>query len=165
MHDEAERVLIRGRTRASVLRLFGADVARRPDEVRKAGVSECARDPEVDDANVTARRQEDVAGLDVPVNDPVAVSRGERASGEGGDAQHLRDRKRPALLEDLREIRPINQLHDDELDAAVGPGVEDRGDVRVGKRGSAPRFSAEPPEEGAVGGVLRPQDLDGDFAP
>ena len=74
---------------------------------------------------------EDVARLDVAVIDRRVV-RGAQAGAELDHEIELAfDRHRVALLQEVLERRPAQQLHDDEETVAVFADVEDRDDVRM----------------------------------
>ena len=71
-------------------------------------------------------------------------------------------RDRVALLQEILERRPAQQLHDDEEAVAVFADVEDRDDVRMRQAGGRLRLPVEPrPDVGIVFEIGR-QDLEGD---
>src|SRR2546422_662520 len=85
---------------------------------RAAGV--VARTPGVEDLHAPLGRFEpDVAGLDVAVDQPQPVRRGEAQRGFAADSQHLRQRQLALLLQELVERRAEQVLHRDERPAAL----------------------------------------------
>ncbi len=104
-----------------------------------------------------------VLGLEVAVDDPVAV-------GEAGRLEHLADRAdRP-----LRAVRPgvdqllqgaaLEYLHRDVVGALDVAAVEDGDDVGVLEAGGGLRLAAEPLDELAVLGEAAVEDLQRDEA-
>ncbi len=135
MEHDTEREDVRLRAHPLAEHLLRAAVLDRPEQqprVRRPAVAEGVGDPEVDDPDVAVAREEDVAGFDVAVNDPPRVRRRERLGDRHRDPERLGQRQAPALGEDRLEVRPVDQLHDDVLDAPVHARVEDRRHVGVG---------------------------------
>ena len=136
--------------------LLGRHVARRAEQAVHLGelvlavllLEERLGDPEVDDRHAQisagAHRDEDVRRLEIAVHDPVRVRDGERLA----DLQHqiacLLERQPAAdLLEQVREIRPLEALHDDERAAHVGADVEHPGHVLRGDEAHQTRLAPE----------------------
>ena len=101
------------------------------------------RDPEVGHLNVPAAVADQVARLDVAMDDAGLVCRVERGGRVVEPAEHLRRRARArrALLEAAaREV-----LHDDQRTSVVLVDVEDRDDVGVAREaGGRERLPLEP---------------------
>ena len=85
----------------------------------------------------------------------------ERAAHVHRDVDRAPRHDPPAAGEQLSERPALDELHDDEVDAVVGPGVEDRHEVLVADPRGRLRLPAEPPDEVRVVGELRREDLDG----
>ena len=115
--------------------------------------------PEVRNEDSAVRRQQDVGGLDVAMDDPAAMRGVERVSDLGEDHNGLPRFERAVLVEVLAQRRPVHELHDDRLDVAVGAGVEDRHDPRMREPGRGHRLAPEPLDERVVGGEMRMQQL------
>ena len=75
-------------------------------------------------------RQHHVAGLEVPVHDPLPVRLIERVRDLDAVAQRLVQRKR-SLREAIRQRLAFEVLHDEILGVALAPDVVERADVRV----------------------------------
>ena len=114
---------------------------------------------EVQDLHPPVPGDEQVLGLQVPVDDPLLVGRGQTvcdldrvvhgfARGQGGVAHHLPQR------------HAIQQLEHDVGVAFVTAGVEDRDEVGVVEGAGGLRLLFEPAEPVGVGQRVRRQDLD-----
>src|SRR5581483_8198960 len=105
-HDP-QRVDVRLRPGVAALRLLRREVPQRPEDrsdLREASLLRGARDPEVGDLHDAAPRTQEVARLQVAVDDALAVREGE----PGGDLRGLRGRQRAAF-----ERAAVDELHDD----------------------------------------------------
>jgi hypothetical protein len=139
VHDRAHRPDVRARVGALAADLLGRHVRQRAGQVpgglraaeardRRAGRALEAREAEIQHLRPPARVQDDVAGLQVAVDDALLVRGLERL-------RHLeRDRARSRLgqrsgLEQPRERVPGHVLEHEEVDAIVRIEVEQRGDV------------------------------------
>src|SRR5690606_6208873 len=111
--------------------LLGCHVRRRPERHGCAGgvVGGRGGDAEVDEDDVVAP-EDDVRGLDVPVDHTGRVDGGEGVRDAGGEAERLGGSHRPAL-EDGAEVGTVEQLHDDVGGPAVLARVVDRYDAGV----------------------------------
>ena len=118
---------------------------------------------EVEDLDVAVVGHEDVVGLEVAVDDALAV--------RGGEAP--RDLERPVdrlLLRHGRAVElaaqrlALEQLGHGVGDAVVRAEVVDREDVRMRERGDGLGLALEARERVGVRGQLRGEDLDGDLA-
>ncbi len=174
--DGAEREDVR-----AVVGLCAADLLRRHvprcsnDDSGLAGIGEClvrsrlsfcdlSRQAEVEDLDEAVLGEEQVLGLQVPVDHaplvrgeqtPRAISRGDLGGASG------RDR---AVVEPLAQRLAVEQLHDCEGDAIGGSEIVDREDVGVGKGRNGSGLALEAGEGRRVGGHIFGKHLDGDFA-
>ncbi len=120
------------------------------------------RDPEVGDLDRALRGDEDVLGLDVPVDDPHAVRVVQDVAHLGADPTDLLLLQRARPPEERLEVLALHVLHDDEVHVAVASVVVDLDHVGVGQPREGLGFPLESGHELGVVGVLLPQDLDGD---
>ena len=106
-------------------------VPRRADADGAFLVDDCARDAEVDEHDAVVG-QDQVLRLDVAVQDLLLVHVLQGVAGLARDLPYLLRRKPrcPALLEQLEQVRTLDELHDEEL-AVVLEGVEHAHDTRV----------------------------------
>ena len=88
-------------------------------------------------------RPENVAGLQVPVDDAAAVRGVERVGNLNGVGERLCERHRTAL-EPRGERLTLQILEHQVVDRRVPPDVVQRADVRVGESGDRLRFAIEP---------------------
>ena len=142
-------------------RLLGRHVADRPHHhpgrrVRHrrtvtGGGGNASREAEVEDFHVAGARDEDVAGLQVAMDD-AAIVRGGKGPGDlHAVLERLADRHRTAR-DDRRERLAVEQLGDGVRGRAVLADVVDRDDVRVGERGEGFHLALEPREGVGIGG-------------
>jgi hypothetical protein len=106
--------------------------------------------------------EEDVARLEIAMHDAGVVS-----SGDGGDhRQHqideLLERDPPPLRDLVREIVPLEQLHDEVRHAVVRADVEHRDDVRVLDARRGPSLSEKARRGRLARREVRVERLDGD---
>ncbi len=104
--------------------------------------------------------EHDVRRLDVAVDQPLRVGRGQARGDLHPDAQQLLQLERAELVDPLLERDPGDELHDQEGPAAPLADGMDRDDVRVADRRGRLRLAGEPPTRGRVGRPLRGQHLD-----
>ena len=163
VQDDAERVDVRRRGRRLAAGLFRAEVVDgphgRPGQ-RQLRLGDRPGDAEVGDLHLAVAADEDVAGLDVAVDEPGGVGRGERARHGGPDAGDLARRQGAAALEDGREVLPVDQLHDDVRAGRVRAVVVDGHDVRVAQRRGRLGLLAEARREVGIAQVLGAEQLD-----
>ena len=109
---------------------------------------------------------EHVLGLDVAMNDAIAVrvrERREELERQGGGDL---GRHRAALLQELAQGRAADELDDEVLLGLVGlADVEDLDDVRVAELGHRLRLGVEARDDLARIAQVGMDDLDGDLAP
>ena len=146
-----------------------------PDDRRglghRVGVAHRPGDAEVHDLDVAARREHDVAGLDVAVDDPRAVAVVQRREDARGDLQGPLGQDLAALAQDVAQGATGHELHDDvglrdprTVGGHLLAGVVDRDDRGVVERGRGLRLAAEPGLERRVAGQVGAQPLDRDDA-
>ena len=121
---------------------------------------------EVQDLHPAVVGDEDVLGLQVPVDDPLLVRGGEAVD----DLERVVDRSARGELasgDDLAQRLPFQQLLDDVGRARMGvrADVVDGSDVRVVQEPCGLRLLLEPAQAIGVGGERRRQDLDRHVAP
>jgi hypothetical protein len=146
--------------------LFGRQVLGRAHHHVVAGqvvaTVETLGDAEVGEQNTTVGRHEDVAGLDVAVDEAGAMGGVEG----GGDARADVDRQlraEPGLhVEQLTQALAVDELHDDGLPATVGEDVVHGDDVGVGEPSDGNGLAAEAFGDDRVGRQTRLQPLQGD---
>ena len=133
--DQADRVDVGVGAGVGVEEEFGGHVVGRADQMarlRQGGLVtlEGLGDPEVEQfdvlgAAVATLDQEDVRRLHVPVDDPEVVGVGQPVGDLHGDVDGSPGGHRSILLDDLLEVRPLQQLHDQVDRPTVGlAGVE-----------------------------------------
>ena len=112
--------------------------------------SSSQRQAEIDHERLAAGVDQDVAGLDVPVNESLAVSVVQRLGNRGHQFRGFAKRG-PVVLDLLRQRAAFDELRDDEAGTVLGAAdVVDGNDVRVVEAGDGAGF-------GQVGfGILGP---------
>lgn len=133
---------------------------RRHDDLR-TGRELC--EPEVEDLGVAALRDEDVGGLDIAMNDALAVRRVERVGDLHAQIADLTRRQRLGGDEMLERL-PLQPLHDHEVPAVVGADVVDGADVRVVQRRGGARLALKALDRLRIGGQFLRKDLQRDTA-
>jgi hypothetical protein len=112
-----------------------------------------ARKAEVEQAGALPG-QHDVAGLQVPMDDPPPMGVVERVRDLDGIPKRLIERQRPPQ-QTLGERLALEVLHHQEVDAAGAADVVDGTDVRMAERSERPGLALEPgPERGVARHVL-----------
>ncbi len=123
--------------------------ARSPDDL--AGMRQVAQpagplgQAEIADLRVSIPVQQDIAGLQVPVDDPLLV----RVRHGDGHVQHQLGRppaRQRAVLDPAREAPPLDVAHREERLALVLPDLEDGHDSVMVELGGRLGLLAEPPE-------------------
>ena len=108
-------------------------------------------------------RQHDVGGLEIAMDDALAMRLVERVGDLDGDLQRLVERERP-FLEARGQRLALEMRHDQVVRAIDAADVVDAADVGMVQRGDRPGLALEAcPRIGIAGDVAR-QDLDGDRA-
>ena len=119
------------------------------------------RQTEVDDLGLPVRGHQDVAGLQVAVQQSFAVGSRERLRHLLPQVRHLVGRERAAVQYPVQRF-PLDILHDDEIEAALAAELMDLGDVGITERGSEPRLVEEHAPTVLVAGDIGRQHLDRD---
>jgi hypothetical protein len=121
-------------------------------------------DAEVGEQHASVGRDEDVAGLDVAVDEPGTVGLVEGAGDRGADVD--RELGAEALLgvEQLAEALAVDELHHDGLATFVDADVVHPDDVGVAEPGDGDRFAAEALGDDRVGGEVGLEPLHRDLA-
>ncbi len=130
----AERPHVAGGAGLLARRHLGREVGRRAGDhagLGEGGVGPGAGDAEVGDLGLAVGGDQDVRRLDVAVDDPAVVGRGERVGDLGDQAGGGVRGERTLLLDDLREVAALDVLHDEPVLVAVDREVEDGHDVGV----------------------------------
>ena len=173
VQDDAERKQIRALIERFPSHLLGRHIGRRADRGSRVGQRRHRRrrrglvvdelgDAEVEHLHVAARRNDDVGGFQVAMDDAPGVRRLERV----GELESPFDQLiRRHLLADARVERPaLEQLHHEIRTALVLADVIDRADVRMVDRRDGARLTVEPFERDRVAGDGRRKDFDRDVA-
>ena len=168
MRDDTERVQVGRGRRGNTRDPFRGQVGRGPDQhpglghgLRHRSFPGRGGDPEVGDLDQAIQPDQQVPGLDVPVDQAGLVRGGQSPGRLGDDIHHVPGGQRP-VVQDPGQGQPFHQLHD-EVPRFRRPGfpvVEDLGDVRVRQRARMMRLGAEPGQPVLIIGVLRAQQLD-----
>ena len=166
-HD-AERIQVRARADRVAHHLLRARVLGRPDHPagRRAGIGRGPSDPEVGDPHLAVASIRMFAGLMSRWMMPCSWAKASARAVSIPTRTANPTASGPRPLEDLLEIRAIDQLHDDVIAARlrVDARVVDGHDVRVVERGRVARLAPESIHELRVFGKARAQDLDRDIA-
>ncbi len=133
------------------------------DRGQAAAVRHHLRETEVHHLHLAALGDEDVAGLDVAVEDALAVRGVERVRDVDRDVDDPIDRQR-AGAEDLVQGGAVDQLHHDEAAAVMLADVVERADVGVVQRRGGARLALEALRGQRVGGGRLGQELHCDVA-
>ena len=138
VHHAAEREEVAAAVHVVAGRLFGAHVRGRADGQADLGEGRAGGrrgDQRLADAEVGHDRvafvQQDVLGLDVAMDDVVAVRVVERVGHLDSDAQRLVDRHGGAVREAVTQRLPLHHRHDEIQEAARFTGVVEGQDVRM----------------------------------
>ena len=117
---------------------------------------------EVEDLDPTLRGHEEVLGLQVPVDDPLLVRRGQALR----DLPTILERLplgKGAFREPLAKRLPCQKLRDGVGGVPVMPDIEEAQDVRMRERGDRLRLPLEPGERHRVARQRRRENLDRHF--
>ncbi len=131
-HAEREHIDARIEVTAAS-RLFGSHVARRSEHLSRSrqalDVFSSPSDSEIHDGRLQelTAHQNQIAGLDVAMNDAASVNRPQRFGDPLPERQRLLDRKRPTL-QACFEILPFEPLHRDVWLTGVRDSVRDMAD-------------------------------------
>ena len=176
VEDRPEREDVRAVIDRKPLHLLGRHVAHRPHDhpgLRVARARRRARllarrdglDPlrqaEVEDLEVAVSRNEEVLGLQIPVDDALLMGSGESLRDLQRIVHGLLLRNR-ARVELSAQRLAFQKLHDGVGDSVLVSEVVDREDVLVGKRRDRLRLALEPRERVGIGRDGLREDLDRD---
>ena len=157
------RVQVAARVHPLAAGLLGRQVLRGPDHLGGLGhgglgVADGAGDAEVHHLDLGRPGQHHVAGLDVPVHDPVPVAVVQRPQHPVGDLQRPLGEQAPVVAEQFAQGPAVHVLHHDVRDVRrpghVLAGVVDGDDGRVVQRGRGLGLPPEPGLEGRVPGQV-----------
>ena len=123
---------------------------------------EAPRQAEVEHLHLACVAHDDVAGLDVAVDDALGVGRAERRRDLQRDVHDGRRRQLVARHVGL-EVEPVHALHGDERPTLEAVDLVDRADVRVIQLRDGVGFALEAPLGVRVVGGFLGQELQGDF--
>jgi hypothetical protein len=176
VHHQPQRVEVGLRRRRLAPHLLGRHVGRRADQLAGGGqrggpllLEEAAGEAEVGHHGPRPLRavdQEDVAALQVAVDDAALVRGGEAAGHLEDDRQRLRGRQAAVAGEPLRQRLAVQPLHGEEgargLPRLRGrlDEIEGAADVRVGDPAGERDLALEALHGACVAGGLRAQDLE-----
>ncbi len=170
--DATERVHVGRWTERRALELLGRRVLEGSDEHAGAGDTRtrgrALREPEVREVHVldvtraVRADDQDVAGLDVAMDQASGVSGVQRPSDAIDHRQRVVERQR-RLIDESSEIRAGDVPHRDEQVAVVLARVVDGEDVRFVERGRELGFAHESVPEPLVVGELGGEHLEGDL--
>ena len=174
VQDRSERKDVRAVIDGESPHLLGRHVAQRPQHhagLRVGGTCRPAglvvrrnhldplREAEVQDLEMPVLVDEQVLGLQVPVDDALLVGGGEAPGNLDRVVDRLLRREGPRL-EFLAQRFAFQKLHDGIGDAVLRPEVEDREDVRMRERRDRLRLALEPGQRLGIGRDGERQDLD-----
>ncbi len=117
---------------------------------------------EVDDLDLAAIGHEDVAALDVAMDDAEAVRGVQRVGDLDAHFDQRVDRERSAVDAPPQRLA-ADHLHHEERQIAVPPDVEQRADIRMVERGRGPGFALEALEGDRILRELHRKEFDGDL--
>ena len=121
-----------------------------------------APDDLVKQAVPAVRPNQDVLGLDIPMDDAVGVGEGERGEDREKDVHGLGGGHRPTLRHHLAKGVATEELHDDVCHAVVRAGIEHADDAGVCQPGRGHGLRLEPLVELGIPGQVVAEDLDCD---
>ena len=110
-----------------------------------------------------ARREHDVARLQVAMNDPLRMRSGERLGDLDGRAQGLRERHRP-FAQPRRQRFTFEILHDEEVEPVLVTHLVDRTDAWMRQSRDGAGLVRETRPATRIGCGVRREHLDGDVA-
>ena len=179
VEDRPERELVRAKVERGSTRLLRRHVRDGPEDDPLGSLQPVGRrqvrlrlgrlvrqlgEPEVGDLRVSRFREQHVLGLQVAVNDPLLVRRGEARGDLPGQVQRSAEGQ-GAAGELLPKAPSLDDLGDEVEGLALVPDVEDGDDVRIGQRGGGPRLPLEPRDALGMAGEGLGKDLDRDRSP
>ena len=176
VENAAEREEVAAAVDGRAPRLLRGQVAQRPQDEAGTGRGRERRllraaprerqllgQPEVQDLEAAVAGEEEVLGLEVPVDDAPPVRRGERLRGGGAPLRGTLARH-GAALHPVAQRLTFEQLGDDEHDAVHLAHVVEREHTRVVERGHGARLALEATASAGIARHVGGQDLEGDVA-
>lgn len=115
---------------------------------------------EVQDLEPALLRDEQVFGLEIPVDDPLLVRRREATRRLRSEVHHLPERER-SMFEALAQGLSLQKLRNDIRGGVLFAEIKDREDVWVGELRDRPCFALEAQERLGIAGQLGGEDFDG----
>lgn len=166
VHQNARPVDVDGGRLRTPLRGLGRDIRGRADELVCPGQPRGVREP--GDAEVRQHRvhlaavlhEQDVRGLEVPVDDAVGMAGGERVGDLGGQEGGGDGAERPVLAEIAVQVGTVDQVHDEREQITFDDEIPYAHDVRVGQPEQHGALPQEPHHDVGVAGELFLEDLD-----
>ena len=156
VEHERQRVEVGAPVEALAANLLGREVLGGAHHHVVAGEvvagGEALGDAEVGQQHATVGRDEDVAGLDVAVDEAGAVGLVEGAGDGGADVDRQLGPEPLLGVEQLAQALAVDELHHDRLAAVVDEDVVDADDVGVAEPGDGDRLAAEALGDDGVGG-------------
>ena len=138
MSEDGGRLFAAGLFRAEVV-----DRAEGHPRQRHLGLGDRPGDPEVDDLHPTVGPDQDVARLDVAVDEAAGVGSGQGSGDAGPDPCDLARGQRAPPSQDRRQVLPVDKLHDDVRAARILAEVVDGHHVGVAQPGHRLGFLPE----------------------
>src|SRR4030095_6246725 len=161
---DADGIEVRALIRRLPFHLLGTHVLGRAELHAGAGQPRLgggSGDAEVHDLDGAAAAEEDVARLDVAVDDAELVGVGEGSEDMPGDGDGFRFGEGTAL-DPLAEGLPLEELHDDVGTAVLRAGVVDTYDAGVVQLRADARLAQEATGKLSIAGEAIGEELDGD---
>jgi len=161
--DQGQGVDVAAAGEGPALGLLGRRVAGRAQDragrLGHRGVGQRPGEPEVGDPESAVVAEEQVGGLEVPVDQALAVGVVQPAGGFEADEGGLGDAEAPALVEHGSQRPAPDELGDQEGDVVLAPVVDGQ-QVGVVESGGGLGLRAEAADERSVIGVGLVQELD-----
>ena len=165
---EGQRVHVAAPGQRAALGLLGRGVAGGAQHgaggLGDGGVGQCPGEAEVGDAQALVVAEQQVGGLQVPVDQALAVGVVQTLGGLEPDERRLRQAQPSAPVEHGPQGTAADELGDEERHLLVAPVVDGQ-QVGVVEAGRDLCLGVEPADEAVVVGVGLVQQLDGDPAP
>jgi hypothetical protein len=153
----------RGELAAGLLRAEVVNRAKGRAGQGERGLGQRPGDPEVRDLHPAVAGHEDVAGLDVAMDDTALMGHLDGPRHLARDPRGLPWREGPAPPDDRRQILAVDELHHNVGAGGVGAVVVDGDDAGVIQGGGRLGLLSEASEEVGIGAVLGAKDLERDI--
>ena len=118
---------------------------------------------EIGDFHLAAFVQQDVLGLDIAMDDPFFMGVLQGLANLGDDCQCLL-RLQTSALDEMPQIAPVDELHDQVKQAARFAEIVDGDDVGMAEPGQGAGFASKAFGKGRIATPLGRQDLDSHLA-